>query len=59
MNIVSNESKCMFNKYYQDDNLGFIEFKILENDVIDQNYIYENDVKITIEDLNDFTDKKK
>ena len=59
VNIVSNESKCMFNKYYQDDNLGFIEFKILENDVIDQNYIYENDVKITIEDLNDFTDNKK
>ena len=50
--INENRDPCIFNKYYISKSIGYIDFGFEGN--FGQNYIYENDIKITIEDLNDF-----
>ena len=52
--IYGNRDPCVFNKYYIQNSIGYIYFGIKEN--IEQNFIYENDIKITIEDLEDFNE---
>ena len=53
--IYDNKDPCNFNKYYEQNSVGYISFGIEGNH--EQNFIYEHDIKITIEDLDDFLDK--
>ena len=48
MEIVMN----LYNKYYENEPFGYIEFD--SNEKVEQDFIYENDIKIIIEDLDDF-----
>ena len=50
--IYGNDSQCLTNKYYDNEAIGFIEFETEKN--YEQDFIFENDVRITIEDLEDF-----
>ena len=50
--IYGNKDPCIFNKYFIQNSIGYIYFGIQNN--IEQDCIYENDIKITIEDLEDF-----
>ena len=47
--IYGNRDPCVFNKYYIQESIGYIDFGIDDN--YKQNFIYEHDIKITIEDL--------
>ena len=50
--IYGNEDQCLNNKYYQNEPIGYIEFE--SDEKFEQDLIYENNIKITIEDLEDF-----
>ena len=54
--IYGNKSPCEFNKFYVQDSVGFIEFFCGNGykEDINQNYIFEKTIKITIEDIHDF-----
>ena len=42
------------NKYYNEDPIGFFEFKMINNDINGQGFINENNIRITIDDYDDF-----
>ena len=44
--------ECLINKYYDGEAIGYIEFESEQK--IEQDFIYENNIRITIEDLEDF-----
>jgi len=50
--IYGNGDQCLYNKYYENESIGCIEFD--SDEKIEQDFIYKNDIKITIEDLEDF-----
>ena len=50
--IYGNGQQSPNNIYYDNEPLGYMEFEVDEN--LEQDYIFENDIKITIEDLDDF-----
>jgi hypothetical protein len=50
--IYGNGNQCLNNKYYDNQSIGYLEFESDEN--FEQDFVYENDIKITIEDLGDF-----
>ena len=50
--IYGNENQNLTNKYYDNEAIGYIEFESDKN--YEQDFIYENNIKITIEDLEDF-----
>ena len=52
--IYGNKKDVNTSKYYRDDPLGYFEFKIINKENNGQDYIYENDIKITIEDFDIF-----
>ena len=52
--IYGNKGNVMVNKYHNDDPIGFFEFKMINNDINGQNFINENDIKITVDDYDDF-----
>ena len=47
--IYSNKDPCVYNKYYIQESIGYIEFGFEGKN--NQNFIFEHDIKITIEDL--------
>ena len=57
--IYGNKGNRMVNKYYNDDPIGFFEFKMINSDINGQNFINENDIKITIDDYDDFVKSNK
>ena len=50
--IHDNRDECLINKYYDGEAIGYIEFESEQK--IEQDFIYENNIRITIEDLEDF-----
>ena len=50
--IYGSNNQNLINKYYDNEAIGYIEFESDKN--YEQDYIYENGIKITIEDLEDF-----
>ena len=57
--IYGNKGNVMVNKCYNDDPIGFFEFKMINSDINGQNFINENDIKITIDDYDDFDKSSK
>ena len=49
----------MSNKYYKEEPIGFFEFRMFNSDLNGQNYIYEHEINVTIEDYDDFLKNKK
>ena len=52
--IYGNKGNVMTNKYYNEDPIGFFEFKMINNDINGQGFINENNIRITIDDYDDF-----
>ena len=52
--IYGNRGNVMTNKYYNEDPIGFFEFKMINNDINGQGFINENNIRITIDDYDDF-----
>ena len=50
--IYGSNNQNLINKYYDKEAIGYIEFESDKN--YEQDFIYENGIKITIEDLEDF-----
>ena len=50
--IYGSNNQNLINKYYDNEAIGYIEFESDKN--YEQDFIYENGIKITIEDLEDF-----
>ena len=50
--IHDNRDESLINKYYDGEAIGYIEFESEQK--IEQDFIYENNIRITIEDLEDF-----
>ena len=48
----------MSNKYYKEAPFGFFEFRMFNSDLNGQNYIYEHDIRVTVEDYDDFIKNK-
>ena len=49
----------MVNKYYNEEPFGFFEFKMINSDIDGQNFINENNIRITIDDYDDFIKSSK
>jgi len=49
----------MINKFYNDEPIGYFEFKMINSNINGQNYIYEHDIKITVDDYDDFIQNSK
>ena len=52
VSIYGNGNQCLNNKYYDNQSIGYLEFESGEN--FEQDFVHENDIKITIEELGDF-----
>ena len=50
--IYGNDAQCLNNKYYDNEAIGFMEFE--SDEKFEKDFIYENNIKITVEDLDDF-----
>ena len=57
--IYGNKKSILTNKYYKEDPIGFFEFRMFNSDLNGQNYIYEHEINVTIEDYDDFLKNKK
>ena len=57
--IYGNLGNVMINKYYKDDPIGFFEFKMINSDINGQDYIFEHDIKVTVDDYDDFLPNTK
>ena len=57
--IYGNSGNIMANKYYSEKPIGFFEFKMINSDINGQNFINENDIRITVDDYDDFTKNTK
>ena len=56
--IYGNNNDLMSNKYYKQEPIGFFEFRMFNSDLNGQNYIFEHDIKVTVEDYDDFVKNK-
>ena len=58
--IYEKKNRCKYHKHYIENSIGFMEF-FVNNDKIDQNYIFEHDIKIYVDEFGelDGEDKKK
>ena len=50
--IYGNTGNVMVNRFYNEEPIGFFEFKMINSDISGQSFINENDIKITIDDFN-------
>ena len=57
--IYGNKKDLMSNKYYKEEPIGFFEFRMFNSDLNGQNYIYEHEISVTVEDYDDFLKNKK
>ena len=57
--IYGNLGNTMINKFYNDEPIGYFEFKMINSNINGQNYIYEHDIKITVDDYDDFIQNSK
>ena len=55
--IYEKKNRCKYHKYYKENSIGFIEFYV-NNDKIDQNYIFEHDIRIIIDEFGDYGDEE-
>ena len=56
--IYEKKNGCKYHKYYKENSIGFMEFYV-NSDKIDQNYIFEHDIRIIIDEYGDFEDQRK
>ena len=56
--IYGNKNDLLSNKYYKEEPFGFFEFRMFNSDLNGQNYIFEHDIKVTVEDYDDFVKDK-
>ena len=58
--IYEKKNRCKYHKHYIENSIGFMEF-FVNNYKIDQNYIFEHDIKIYVDEFGelDGEDKKK
>ena len=57
--IYGNTGNVMVNRFYNEEPIGFFEFKMINSDISGQSFINENDIKITIDDYDDFAKNSK
>ena len=57
--IYGNKNDVLSNKFYKDDPIGFFEFRMFNSEINGQNYIYEHEIRVTVEDYDDFVKTKK
>ena len=57
--IYGNTGNVMVNRFYNEEPIGFFEFKMINSDISGQSFINENDIKITIDDFDDFAKNSK
>ena len=55
--IYGNKKDLICNKYYKEDPIGFFEFRMFNSDLNGQNYIFEHNIRVTVEDYDDFVKK--
>ena len=55
--IYEKKNRSKYHKYYTENSIGFIEFYI-NNDKIDQNYIFEHDIRIIVDEFGDYEDEE-
>ena len=51
--IYEKKNRCKYHKYYKENSIGFMEFYV-NNDIIDQNYIFEHDIRIIVDEFGDY-----
>ena len=51
--IYEKKNRCKYHKYYKENNIGFMEFYV-NSDKIDQNYIFEHDIKIIVDEFGEY-----
>ena len=56
--IYEKRSRSKYHKYYKENSIGFMEFLISSNK-IDQNFIYEHDIKIFVDEFGEYDEPKK
>jgi flagellar biosynthesis GTPase FlhF len=56
--IYGNKNDVMCNKYYSEDPIGYFEFRMFNSDLNGQDYIFEHDIRVTVEDYEDFIKSK-
>ena len=56
--IYEKKNKCKYHKHYSENSIGFMEF-FVNNDKVDQNYIFEHDIKIYVDEFGEPDDKDK
>ena len=54
--IYEKKNRCKYHKYYKENSIGFMEFYV-NSDKIDQNYIFEHNIRIIIDEYGDYYDK--
>ena len=59
INIYENKKDLIINKYYKEEPIGFFEFRMFNSDLNWQNYFYEHEINVIIEDYDDFLKNKK
>ena len=58
VNIYEKKNRCKYHKHYIENSIGFMEF-FVNNDKIDQNYIFEHDIKIYVDEFGELDDEDK
>ena len=54
--IYEKRNRCKYHKYYKENIIGFMEFYVNSNK-IDQNYIFEHDIRIVVDEYGDYEQK--
>ena len=54
--IYEKKNRCKYHKYYKENIIGFMEFYV-NNSKVDQNYIFEHDIKIIVDEYGDYEQK--
>jgi hypothetical protein len=54
--IYEKKNRCKYHKYYKENIIGFMEFYVNSNK-IDQNYIFEHDIRIVVDEYGDYEQK--
>ena len=56
--IYEKKNRCKYHKHYIENSIGFMEF-FVNNGKIDQNYIFEHDIKIYVDEFGEIDDEDK
>ena len=56
--IYEKRNRCKYHKYYKENSIGYIEF-YMNNDKVDQNYIFEHDINIIVDEYGYFDNVEK